>query len=164
MAQELLFSLWRFVKSGQKMKRFLKNAGTLGEARKWYYSLARREKIPDRDRTTMGGVFQRFLKFLCGFTLFFSLNACFVVSNRAELAPPINDDPKFPNTNPLPINSENHTPSMTQRVSSSKYYGFVLLESNSPQGSYESDSYRLLNQTLFLNADAVDFSINEGEN
>ena len=39
--------------------RLLKNIGTLGEARKWYYSLACREKIPDRDRTTVGDIFQQ---------------------------------------------------------------------------------------------------------
>src|SRR3990167_3738800 len=37
----------------------LKNIGTLGETRKWCYSLACREKTPDRVRTTTGDIFQQ---------------------------------------------------------------------------------------------------------
>lgn len=99
-----------------------------------------------------------------------SLSSCFFVSNRAELAPPLNDDPispndpTSPNENPLPTGSENYSPITVQKVSSTKHYGIIVLEPNSPQGYHESDLYRLSNRTLFFNTNISNAILSEEEN
>lgn len=64
------------------------------------------------------------------------------------------------NSDPL-TPSENHTTLTLEQLSSNRYSGILLMKPLAPQGFHRSGQSELLDQTLFLYADVVDFNLGD---